>query len=298
MRFGGDGAGRGRRAGAVAAPGRRAGAERLGRGRGARGRRAPRAAPRGRGRRRSRASPGSSPTSCAPRAARSTRRSTASRPWTSRSASARARRQRHPDARASTASRSAAPCAATSRCATCPVILLSWKEDLLQRVRELGASAAAYMKKESDSRAILARVREVLRPRAQRGAHRDAPAGRRRGARPPRRAHRRASSSSWPARCVRGRADGRARRDVPLRDRDSAAAAPARRHAHGERRQLPERRARRVPACSAWAPGGSSSRRASEPIRGELAGTPRRPARAAPRRGPRRARRRRRARAR
>ncbi|MGD0530673.1 MAG: response regulator, partial [Polyangiaceae bacterium] len=48
-----------------------------------------------------------------------------------------------------------------------PVILLSWKEDLLQRVRELGASAAAYMKKESDSRSILARVREVLRPRAR-----------------------------------------------------------------------------------------------------------------------------------
>jgi DNA-binding response OmpR family regulator len=48
-----------------------------------------------------------------------------------------------------------------------PVILLSWKEDLLQRVRELGASAAAYMRKETDSRAILARVREVLRPRAR-----------------------------------------------------------------------------------------------------------------------------------
>jgi DNA-binding response OmpR family regulator len=48
-----------------------------------------------------------------------------------------------------------------------PVILLSWKEDLLQRVRELGASAAAYLKKESDSRAIVARVREVLRPRAR-----------------------------------------------------------------------------------------------------------------------------------
>jgi len=48
-----------------------------------------------------------------------------------------------------------------------PVILLSWKEDLLQRVRELGASAAAYMRKESDSRAILARVRECLRPRAR-----------------------------------------------------------------------------------------------------------------------------------
>ncbi len=48
-----------------------------------------------------------------------------------------------------------------------PVILLSWKEDLLQRVRELGASAAAYMRKETDSRAIIARVREVLRPRAR-----------------------------------------------------------------------------------------------------------------------------------
>ena len=48
-----------------------------------------------------------------------------------------------------------------------PVILLSWKEDLLQRVRELGASAAGYLKKESDARAILARVREVLRPRAR-----------------------------------------------------------------------------------------------------------------------------------
>src|SRR5262249_38032935 len=48
-----------------------------------------------------------------------------------------------------------------------PVVLLSWKEDLLQRVRELGASAAAYLRKESDSRAIVARVREVLRPRAR-----------------------------------------------------------------------------------------------------------------------------------
>jgi DNA-binding response OmpR family regulator len=48
-----------------------------------------------------------------------------------------------------------------------PIILLSWKEDLLQRVRELGASAAAYLRKESDARAILARVREVMRPRAR-----------------------------------------------------------------------------------------------------------------------------------
>jgi CheY-like chemotaxis protein len=48
-----------------------------------------------------------------------------------------------------------------------PVILLSWKEDLLQRARELGASAAAYMRKETDSHSILARVREVLRPRSR-----------------------------------------------------------------------------------------------------------------------------------
>lgn len=48
-----------------------------------------------------------------------------------------------------------------------PVILLSWKEDLLQRVRELGAGAAGYIRKESDNRAILARVREALRPRAR-----------------------------------------------------------------------------------------------------------------------------------
>jgi CheY-like chemotaxis protein len=56
-----------------------------------------------------------------------------------------------------------------------PVVLLSWKEDLLQRVRELGASAAAYMRKETDSRAILARVREVLRPRARVEARLKAP---------------------------------------------------------------------------------------------------------------------------
>lgn len=48
-----------------------------------------------------------------------------------------------------------------------PVILLSWKEDLLQRVRELGANAAGYVRKESDTRAIVARVREALRPRAR-----------------------------------------------------------------------------------------------------------------------------------
>ena len=48
-----------------------------------------------------------------------------------------------------------------------PVILLSWKEDLLQRVRELGAGAAGYVRKETDTRAILARVREALRAKAR-----------------------------------------------------------------------------------------------------------------------------------
>jgi DNA-binding response OmpR family regulator len=48
-----------------------------------------------------------------------------------------------------------------------PVILLSWKEDLLQRVRELGAGAAGYVRKESDTRAIIARVREALRTRGR-----------------------------------------------------------------------------------------------------------------------------------
>lgn len=48
-----------------------------------------------------------------------------------------------------------------------PFLLLSWKEDLLQRVRELGVGAAGYLRKESDARAIVGRVREVLRPRAR-----------------------------------------------------------------------------------------------------------------------------------
>ncbi|MBP9114516.1 MAG: response regulator, partial [Polyangiaceae bacterium] len=43
-----------------------------------------------------------------------------------------------------------------------PVILLSWKEDLLQRMRELGADATGYLRKESDSRAVVARIREAL----------------------------------------------------------------------------------------------------------------------------------------
>ncbi len=48
-----------------------------------------------------------------------------------------------------------------------PVILLSWKEDMLQRVRELGADADGYLKKEADGSLIVQRLREVLRPRSR-----------------------------------------------------------------------------------------------------------------------------------
>jgi DNA-binding response OmpR family regulator len=48
-----------------------------------------------------------------------------------------------------------------------PVILLSWKEDLLQRLRELGADADGYMRKEASSVAVLQRAAEVLRPRSR-----------------------------------------------------------------------------------------------------------------------------------
>ncbi|MDP3278423.1 MAG: response regulator [Deltaproteobacteria bacterium] len=48
-----------------------------------------------------------------------------------------------------------------------PVVLLSWREDLITRMRELGAQAQGYLRKESKGEAILARVRSVLRPRAR-----------------------------------------------------------------------------------------------------------------------------------
>jgi CheY-like chemotaxis protein len=48
-----------------------------------------------------------------------------------------------------------------------PVILLSWKEDLLQRVRELGATADGYLRKEAAAATVAERLREVLRPRAR-----------------------------------------------------------------------------------------------------------------------------------
>jgi len=46
-----------------------------------------------------------------------------------------------------------------------PVVLLSWKEDLLQRVRELGADADGYLRKEASAGAVVQRVRELLRHR-------------------------------------------------------------------------------------------------------------------------------------
>ncbi len=48
-----------------------------------------------------------------------------------------------------------------------PVILLSWKEDLLQRLRDLGADADGYLRKEASAASILQRVYEVLRARAR-----------------------------------------------------------------------------------------------------------------------------------
>ena len=61
-----------------------------------------------------------------------------------------------------------------------PVILLSWKEDLLQRVRELGGGADGYLRKESSASVIVHRCREVLRPR-ERVAERLAQGGEVRG---------------------------------------------------------------------------------------------------------------------
>ncbi|WP_437588944.1 response regulator [Sorangium sp. So ce1000] len=61
-----------------------------------------------------------------------------------------------------------------------PVILLSWKEDLLQRLRELGAQADGYLRKEESAAAFVQRVHEVLRGR-RRVAERIAAGGEVRG---------------------------------------------------------------------------------------------------------------------
>lgn len=48
-----------------------------------------------------------------------------------------------------------------------PVILLSWRDDLLVRMRELGAQASGYLRKEAEGSAVLARVRSTLRGRVR-----------------------------------------------------------------------------------------------------------------------------------
>jgi CheY-like chemotaxis protein len=48
-----------------------------------------------------------------------------------------------------------------------PVVLLSWKEDFLQRMRELRSGASGYLRKEAGAPQILAAVRDALRPRAR-----------------------------------------------------------------------------------------------------------------------------------
>lgn len=48
-----------------------------------------------------------------------------------------------------------------------PVILISWKEDFLQRMRELRSGASGYLRKEAGAGQILECVRDVLRPRAR-----------------------------------------------------------------------------------------------------------------------------------
>ncbi len=48
-----------------------------------------------------------------------------------------------------------------------PVILISWKEDLLSRMRELKAGASGYLRKEAAAGHILTAVRDVLRPRVR-----------------------------------------------------------------------------------------------------------------------------------
>ncbi len=48
-----------------------------------------------------------------------------------------------------------------------PVVVLSWKEDLLQRVRELGAGADGYLQKEANGSVITRNVREVLYARSR-----------------------------------------------------------------------------------------------------------------------------------
>ncbi len=52
-----------------------------------------------------------------------------------------------------------------------PVILLSWKEDFLQRMRELDSGASGYLRKEAGTRQIIAGLADVLRPRTRLEEH-------------------------------------------------------------------------------------------------------------------------------
>jgi CheY-like chemotaxis protein len=47
-----------------------------------------------------------------------------------------------------------------------PIILLSWKEDLLFRLRDFGADADGYLRKEANASTIVRRVKELLLPRS------------------------------------------------------------------------------------------------------------------------------------
>lgn len=47
-----------------------------------------------------------------------------------------------------------------------PIVLLSWKEDLLFRLRDLGADADGYLRKEASASTIVRRVRELLASRS------------------------------------------------------------------------------------------------------------------------------------
>lgn len=48
-----------------------------------------------------------------------------------------------------------------------PVVLISWRDDLLVKMREMGAQAQGYVRKEVGGEAILARVRDALRLRTR-----------------------------------------------------------------------------------------------------------------------------------
>lgn len=48
-----------------------------------------------------------------------------------------------------------------------PVVLLSWKEDLLQRLRDLRVGSSGTLKKDDDARTVVTRIREVLANRVR-----------------------------------------------------------------------------------------------------------------------------------